>query len=156
MFSLAGRLCSEGKRFWLRKCDFCHLYFILRGRGTHVDFLRFIIVSGRHYFPSDARAFSLTSLWNVKLFMRLNDGFRLFKFLQSASWIWIIISDFIFVPEMWRFPAMFCHAEPSSLASLAGWKIVTNSDQISKNGLQLTLKLHQLWRIEMCLSLDCS
>ena len=97
MFSLAGRLCSEGKRFWLSKWDFCHMYLILGGRGTHVDFLRFIIVSGRHYLPSDARAFSLTSLWNVKLFMRLNDGFRLFKFLQSASWIWKIINDCIFV-----------------------------------------------------------
>ena len=73
------------------------MYLILGGRGTHVDFLRFIIVSGRHYLPSDARAFSLTSLWNVKLFMRLNDGFRLFKFLQSASWIWKIINDCIFV-----------------------------------------------------------
>ena len=97
MFSLAGRLCSEGKRFWLSKWDFCHMYLILGGRGTHVDFLRFIIVSGRHYLPSDARVFSLTSLWNVKLFMRLNDGFRLFKFLQSASWIWKIINDCIFV-----------------------------------------------------------
>ena len=29
--------------------------------------------------------------------MLLNDGFRLFKFLQSASWIWKIINDFIFV-----------------------------------------------------------
>ena len=38
-----------------------------------------------------------TSLWNVKLFMRLNDGFRLFKFLQSASWIWKIINHCIFV-----------------------------------------------------------
>ena len=109
MFSLAGRLCSEGKRFWLSKCDFCHLYLILRGRGTHVDFLRFIIVSGRHYLPSDARAFSLTSLWNVKLFMRLNDGFRLFqepiKWAPGClsfskvprSWIWKIINDCIFV-----------------------------------------------------------
>ena len=35
-------------------------------------------------------------------------------------------------------------------------KIAKNSDQISKNGLQLKLKLHQLCRIAMCLTLDCS
>ena len=113
MFSLAGRLCSEGKKFWLSKCDFCHLYLILGGRGTHVDFLQFSIVFGRHYLPSDARAFSLTSLWNVKLFLRLNDGFRLFKFLQSASWIWKIINNFIFVRKCEGFLQCFVTLGPA-------------------------------------------
>ena len=42
---------------------------------------------------------------------------------------------------------MFCHAGPSSLAFLVGCKILTDSDfqiQISKNGLQFKLKLHQV------------
>ena len=136
MFSLAGRLCSEGKRFWLSKCDFCHLYLILGGRGTHVDFLRFIIVFGRHYLPSDARAFSLTSLRNVKLFMRLNEGFRLFKFLQSASWIWKIINDFIFVRKCEGFlqcSVTLGSARPVQCTVQSMFSIWP----ISKNGLQL-------------------
>ena len=47
---------------------------------------------------------ALFALWcksvlplKLKLFMLLNDGFRLFTFLQSASWIWKIINDCIFV-----------------------------------------------------------
>ena len=142
------------KKVLTQKMWFLPLVFHTERSWHDVDFLRFTIVSGRHYLPSDARAFSL---WNVKLFMRLNDGFRLFKFLQSASWIWITISDFIFVPKCDGFLQCFVMLGPArSLASLAGWKIVTNSDQISKNGLQLKLKLPQLWRIAMCLSLDCS
>ena len=46
---------------------------------------------------------------------------------------------------------MFSHDGPSLLAFLAV-KILTDSDfqiQISKNGLQLKLKLHQLWRTAM-------
>ena len=43
--------------------------------------------------PFDARAFPLTSFEMQCSSLRLNKGFRLFNFLQSASWIWIIISD---------------------------------------------------------------
>ena len=35
-------------------------YFILRGRDTHINFLR-LLSHGRHDLASDARAFSLTS-----------------------------------------------------------------------------------------------
>ena len=36
----------------------------------------------------------LVETW--RFLLRLNKGFRLFKFLQSASWIWITESDFLF------------------------------------------------------------
>ena len=36
----------------------------------------------------------LVETWRFML--RLNKGFRLFKFLRSASWIWITESDFLF------------------------------------------------------------
>ena len=56
-----------------------------------------------------------------------------------AHWIWIILSDFLFGRECDGFLQCF----------------VTDSDiQISKNGLQLKLKLHQLWRTAMWLSHD--
>ena len=56
----------------------------------------------------------------------------------------------LFFRPVWRFPAMFCHAGPSLLTH-SNFQI-----QISKNGLQLKLKLHQLWRIAMWLSHDYS
>ena len=58
-----------------------------------------IVVSGRHDLPFDARAFSLTSFEMQCSSLLLNKGFRLFNFLQSASWIRIIISDFLLVRE---------------------------------------------------------
>ena len=58
-----------------------------------------VIVSGQHDLPFDARAFPLTSFEMQCSSLRLNKGFRLFNFLQSASWILKIISDFLLVRE---------------------------------------------------------
>ena len=58
--------------------------FMLRGRDTHVDFLRLLFLVGMiDDLPSDARAFSLTSFETLSSSLRLNKGFRLFNFLQS-------------------------------------------------------------------------
>ena len=46
IFSLAGRLCSGGKSFDLGNVIFA-AYFILRGRYTHIDFLR-LLFFGQH------------------------------------------------------------------------------------------------------------
>ena len=86
--------------------------------------------------------------------MRLNKGFGLFNFSGNCLLDLNNFKRFSFWPWMWRFPAMFCHAGPSSLAFLAGQ--IDSDIQISKNGLQRKLKLHQLWRIAMWLSHDCS
>ena len=58
-----------------------------------------------------------------------------------------------FCQRMRWFPGMFCHAGPSLLVFFLFFygmiKILSDSDfqiQISKNGLHLKLKLHQLWR----------
>ena len=62
--------------------------FMLRGRDTHVDFLRLLFLVGMiDDLPSDARAFSLTSFETLSSSLRLNKGFRLFNFLQSPSLI---------------------------------------------------------------------
>ena len=44
-FSLMGRLCSGEKRFDLANLIFAD-YFILRGRDTHIDFLRLLCLVG--------------------------------------------------------------------------------------------------------------
>ena len=44
-FSLMGRLCSGEKRFDLAKLIFTD-YFILRGRDTHIYFLRLLCLVG--------------------------------------------------------------------------------------------------------------
>ena len=77
-------------------------YFILRGHDTH--FLRLllsrgVVVCGGHDLPFDARAFPLTSFEMQCSSSPLNKGFRLFNFLLSASWIRIIISEFVLVRE---------------------------------------------------------
>ena len=110
IFSLAGRLYLWRKTFWLSKCDFCRLFHT--ERSWHA-FSAVIVVSGQHNLPFDARAFPLTSFEMQCSLLSLNKGFRLFNFLQSASWIRIIISDFLLVRECvetWRFPTMFYHA----------------------------------------------
>ena len=84
------------KTFWLSKCDFCRLFHT--ERSWHA-FSAVIVVSGRHDLPFDARAFPLTSFEMQCSSLPLNKGFRLFNFLQSASWIRIIISDFLLVRE---------------------------------------------------------
>ena len=61
-------------------------YFIMRGHNTHIDFLRLLLV-GRHDLPSYDIAFSLTSYVTESSSLRLSKGFKLFDFLQSASWI---------------------------------------------------------------------
>ena len=72
-------------------------YFIVRGHDTH--FLRLLLFCGRHDLPFDARAFPFTSFEMQCSSLPLNKGFRLFNFLLSASWIRIIISDFLLVRE---------------------------------------------------------
>ena len=44
-FSLTGRLCSGGKRFDWANVIFA-AYFILRGRDTHINFLRLLFMVG--------------------------------------------------------------------------------------------------------------
>ena len=51
--------------------------------------------------------------------MRLNKGFGLFNFSGDCLLDLNNFKRFSFSPWMWRFPAMFCHAGPSSLAFLA-------------------------------------
>ena len=93
IFSLAGRLCSGGKRFDWANVIFS-AYFILIGHETHwfsVD-----IVSGRHDLPFDARAFPLTSFEMQCSSSQLNKGFRLFNFFPK-----FLLDSFS--PCMWRF-----------------------------------------------------
>ena len=71
--------------------------------------------------------------------MRLDEAFRLFNFLQSPSLIWITESDFLLsLNVMWWSPTM-------SFVTLGpGCEVLKDGDsqiQISKNGLQLKLKL---------------
>ena len=48
---------------------------MLRGRDTHVDFLRFLFLVGMiDDLPSDARAFSLTSFETRSSSLQLNKG----------------------------------------------------------------------------------
>ena len=68
-----GRLCSGEKRFNRANSIFADC-FILRGRDTHIDFLRHMICPLMR-----AKAFSLTSFEMLSSSMRLNDGFRLFN-----------------------------------------------------------------------------
>ena len=49
----------EGSAFSLRKCDFSRLFHT--ERSWHTYRFTVVFVSGRQDFPSDARAFSLTS-----------------------------------------------------------------------------------------------
>ena len=94
--SLAGRLYLWRKTFWLSKCNFCRLFHT--DRSWHA-FSAVIVLSGRHDLPFDARAFPLTSFEMQCSSLSLNKGFRLINFLQSASRIRIIISDFLLVRE---------------------------------------------------------
>ena len=81
--------------------------------------------------------------------MRLNKGFRLFNFSGDCSWISKILSDILFGREC----DGFLQKVLSRWAQLVRVFSTTDSDiQISKNGLQLKLKLHQLWRTAMWLS----
>ena len=59
--------------------------FTLRDHDTNIDFLWVLFLVGR----IGPLIQTLCSL------LRLNKGFRLFNFLQSVSWIWIIKSDFL-------------------------------------------------------------
>ena len=81
------------KTFWLSKCEFLPLFFILRGRDTHIDFLPLFKCKALHcgwlrvlgclIFPK-----CLLDLYNSK--------------------------PFSFCPWMSLFPAMFCQAGISS------------------------------------------
>ena len=48
-------------------------YFVMRGRNTHIDFLRLLPVGTD--LPSDAGAFSLTSYEMLSSSLRLSKGF---------------------------------------------------------------------------------
>ena len=53
---------------------------MLRGRDTHVDFLRFLFLVGMiDDLPSDARALSLTSFETRSSSLRLNKGLGCFS-----------------------------------------------------------------------------
>ena len=67
-------------------------------RSRHA-FCAVIVGSGRHDLLFDARAFPLTSFEMQCTSFPLNMGFRLFNFIQSASWIRILINDFLLVRE---------------------------------------------------------
>ena len=81
----------------------------------------------------------------------LCSSMRLFRVLSClispliAHWILIILSDFLFGRECDGFLQCFVMLGPArSVFSMAGSDI-----QISKNGLQLKLKLHKLRRMAM-------
>ena len=57
-----GRLCSGGKRFDWSSVIFA-AYFKLRGRDTHIDFLRSLFLVGIFFFDL---------FWNVKFFIAAN------------------------------------------------------------------------------------
>ena len=85
--------------------------------------------------------------------MRLNKGLGLFNFSGDCLLDLNNLKRFSFRPWMWRFPAMFCHAGPSSLAFLSGRIVISKSRRMD---CSLKLKLHQLWRTAMWFSHDCS
>ena len=95
-FFLARRLYSGGKSF-----DWANMIFplILCWEVRHAYWFSVVFVSCQLYLLFDARAFSLTSSVMKSSSLWLNKGFSLLNFLQSASWIWMIISDFLFVCE---------------------------------------------------------
>ena len=125
IFPLKGRLCSGGKGFDWANLIFA-AYFILRGRDTHTGYwFSAVFVSGRHDLPSYARAFSLTSYEMLNSSLWINKGFRLFNFSKILDLH--NYKRFYFCPWMLRFPAMFCHAGPCSLAFLARCQILTDS-----------------------------
>ena len=94
-FSLAGILYSGGWSFdWANVV--CRLFH--SERSLHAYWFS-AVIAGRYDLPSYERAFSLTSYETESSSLQLSKGFRLFDFLQSVSWIWIIISDFSFVRE---------------------------------------------------------
>ena len=120
IFSLSGRLCSEGKRFdWANVIFFCRLFHT--EKSWHAYWFTAVIVSGRHDLASDARAFPLTSFEMQPSLLRLNKGLKLFNFLQSNSWVRIIISDFPSVRECngFSFPTMFCHTITTAYLAFA-------------------------------------
>ena len=94
-FSLAGILCSGGLSF-----DWANVVWRLfhNERSLHAYWFS-AVIAGRYDLPSYERAFSLTSYETESSSLQLSKGFRLFDFLQSFSWIWIIINDFSFVRE---------------------------------------------------------
>ena len=77
--------------------------------------------------------------------MRLNKGLGLFNFSGDCLLDLNNLSDFLFAMNV----TVSCNVL-SRWAQLVSVFSRTDSDiQISKNGLQLKLKLHQLWRTAM-------
>ena len=113
LFSLTGRLSFGEKRFDWENVKFA-TFFILSGRDTCTDFLPLLKYKALHCGWLRV----LGCVISPKCLLDLNNS-------KPVS----------FCPWMSLFPAMFCHAGPSSLAFLAGWLILTDSDsqiQISK------------------------
>ena len=120
IFSVTGRLCSEGKRFDWANLIFA-AYFILTGCDMYTWYwFSAVIVSGQHDLPSYARAFSLTSFEMFNSSLWLNKGFRLFNFSKVLDLH--NYKRFSFCLWMRRFPAScFVMLGPArSLAFLAG------------------------------------
>ena len=124
-FSLTGRLCSGGKRFDWANVIFV-AYFILRGRDMHINFLRLLFMVDmicplmqEHFLRplSKSKAHQCGEI-------------RVLGCLISQAICLLDLNNFkrfSFWPWMWCFPAMFCHAGPSSLAFLAGRVVISKS-----------------------------
>ena len=112
--------------FWLSKFYFCRLFHTERSWHAYqvLIFCGFCFWSA-WLMPSHARAFSLTSFEMLNSSLQLNKGFRLFNFSKILDLH--NYKRFYFCPWMLRFPAMFCHAGPCSLAFLARCQILTDS-----------------------------
>ena len=149
-FSLTGRLCSGEKRFDWANVIFA-AYFILRGRDSHINFLRLLCMVGMTC-PLMQENF----LWSPLKSKALQCGsIRVLGRVISpaiASWIWIILSHFLFGRECDGFLQCLVMLGPARRV----FSMADSDIQISKNGLQLKLKLNQLWRTAMWLSHDWS
>ena len=66
IFSVTGRSCSGEKRFDWANLFFAD-YFILRGRDTHIDFLRLLCLVGI-WFALWCKSIFFDLFWNVNLF----------------------------------------------------------------------------------------
>ena len=82
-------------------------------------FCGYCLSAGRQDLPTNAKSIFFDLFWNVRLYLRLNKGFRMFNFLQSASWIWITKSDILLSVNVIRNVMVsfnLCHAGPSSFS----------------------------------------
>ena len=102
------------KTFWLSKCEFLPL--ISYWQVVISELIFYLFWNVEHFIAADYVCWGCVI--SPKCLLALNNS-----------------KPFSFCPWMSLFPSMFCHAGPSSLAFLAGWLILTDSDsqiQISK------------------------